>query len=151
MRVSGEAMNVMVTYSDGLPLLMHEIGDAIFGYDENGVIDERDALAGVFIAAERIGRKYLNPKVHQIIRSRKYRYILGKLGIPTSRNFTKREVRKRLSKSEKEALSGFLKKMKDLGIIEQGLEGGRGAYRFVNWIYPLYIWIESEKLNEKHL
>jgi len=31
--------------------------------------------------------------------------------------------------------------MKDLGVIESDLERGKGAYRFVNEIYPIYIWI----------
>jgi hypothetical protein len=35
--------------------------------------------------------------------------------------------------------------MKDLDIIEQDIEKGKGTYRFVNLIYPLYIWIESER------
>jgi hypothetical protein len=30
-------------------------------------------------------------------------------------------------------------------IEERNMEKGRDANRFINWIYPLYIWIESEK------
>jgi hypothetical protein len=39
--------------------------------------------------------------------------------------------------------------MKELGIIEQDVEGGRGTYRFVNSIYPVYIWIESQETERR--
>ena len=53
----------------------------------------------------------------------------------------------------KQALSGkqenFLRKMRELGVIEPDVEKERGTYRFVNEIYPLYIGIESQRFNKK--
>lgn len=149
MKVDDQAMDFMTTYSGGLPMMMHEIGDATFWHDEDGVIDEKDAAVGVFTAAERIGRKYLDPKIYRTIRSKKYRSILRKSALPTSRNFTKKEIEEKLNESEKKVLNNFLRKMKDLGIIEKDLERGRGAYRFVNWVYPVYFWIESLEAKKK--
>lgn len=149
LKVEEEAMKSMVTYSGGLPIIMHEIGDAAFWNDEDGTIDTEDAFSAVVTAAERIGRKYLDPKVYRTIRSEKYMSILRKSALPTSRSFTKREIESKLTESEKKVLNNFLTKMKELGIIEQDLEKERGAYRFVNSIYPVYFWIESQEARKR--
>ena len=44
MKVKAEAMKLMVQFSSGLPLLMHEIGDAVFWVDSDGIIDKRILL-----------------------------------------------------------------------------------------------------------
>jgi hypothetical protein len=147
MKVDEEAMELMVTYSGGLPIMMHEIGDAAFWHDEDGTIKKEDALAGIVTAAERIGRKYLDPKVYRAIRSTKYKSILRKSAFPMS--FTKKNIEEKLTESEKRVLDNFLTKMKKLGIIEMDLEGERGTYRFVNSIYPIYIMIESQEAKKK--
>ncbi|MBU7030255.1 MAG: hypothetical protein HXS48_25200 [Theionarchaea archaeon] len=148
MKAKNEAIDIMAKYSSGLPILMHEIGEAVFWMDQDSIIDEEDALVGVLTAAERIGKKYLDPKVYRAIRSKRYRSILRKLGQPISKCFTKKEIEKRLNESEKKVFHNFLRKLKDIGILEQDVEKGRGAYRFVNEIYPVYIWIESERARE---
>lgn len=145
-KVESDAMKLMVRYSSGLPLLMHEIGDATFWIDADGLIDEKDALQGVITAAGKVGEKYLDPKVYRAIRSPRYRSILRKLGkIPLSRNFKKRDVEASLNESEKKVFHNFLRRIRELGVIEADIEQGAGAYRFVNEIYPIYIWMESEK------
>ncbi len=150
MKVEPDAMALLVTYSSGLPILMHEIGDATFWADTDGVIDADDAMTGVLAAAEEVGKKYLDPKVYRAIRSKNYRSILRKLGAgEISREFVKKEVGSRLNEREKKVFHNFLKRMKDLGVIESDLEKGTGAYRFVNEIYPIYIWMESEGLKPR--
>jgi hypothetical protein len=145
-KVESDAMKLMVRYSSGLPLLMHEIGDATFWIDADWLIDEKDALQGVITAAGKVGEKYLDPKVYRAIRSPRYRSILRKLGeIPLSRNFKKRDVEASLNESEKKVFHNFLRRIRELGVIEADIEQGVGAYRFVNEIYPIYIWMESEK------
>lgn len=150
-KVEPEAMELMVRFSSGLPLLMHEIGDATFWADEDSVIDEDDAIKGLFTAAEAVGKKYLDPKVYRAIRSERYRSILRKLGEAEllSQNFRKKDVEAKLTKSEKRVFDNFLRKMRDLGIIENDLERGRGAYRFINAVYPVYIWMESDRFKER--
>lgn len=145
-KVKTEAMKLMVQFSSGLPLLMHEIGDAAFWTHKDGIIDEEDAIQGVLTAAEKVGEKYLDPKVYRAIRSARYRSILRKLGeIPLSRNFKKRDVEARLNESEKRVFHNFLRRIRELGVIETDIEKERGAYRFVNEIYPLCIWMESKR------
>jgi hypothetical protein len=150
-KVEPDAMEEMVRYSSGLPLLMHEIGDATFWIDTDSVIDEEEALYGIFTAAEAVGKKYLDPKVYRAIRSERYRSILRKLGETWdfSGIFKKREVEANLTEPEKKVFHNFLRKMRELGVIESDLEHGRGAYRFVNEMYPIYISIESDRFREK--
>lgn len=146
--VSQEGMKTMVTYSSGLPLLMHEIGDATFWIDTDGIIDDNDAIDGVFKAAEKVGEKYLDPKVYRAIRSDRYISILRKLGkdnIPW--HFKKKDIETLLTSDERKVFHNFLRKMRELGVIE--IERERGSYRFVNEIYPIYIWMESGKRKKR--
>lgn len=150
MRVEPDAMKLMVHFSSGLPIFMHEIGDATFWKDTDGIIDKGDAAQGILTAAEKIGEKYLEPKVYKAIRSERYRSILRKLGkAPLSRSFKKREVEVKLNANEKKIFDNFLRRIKGLGVIEPDIERGRGAYRFVNEIYPVYIWMESKRFGKK--
>lgn len=149
-KVQTDAMNLMVRYSSGLPVLMHEIGDATFWGDEDGVVDMDDAARGVMNAAEKVGQKYLDPKVYRAIRSESYRSILRKLGrILGGRHFKKKEVAAKLDDREKRVFDNFLNRMRKLGVIEPDVERGKGAYNFINEIYPLYITMESEKSQKK--
>lgn len=141
-----KAMEYLVTYTSGLPLFMHEIGDATFWSDDDGIIDEIDAIDGILEAAEKIGAKYLDPKVYRAIRSPHYRSILRKLcEVKISTYFKKKDVEKDLNSNEKRVFSNFLRRMKELGVIETDREQSLGSYRFVNMIYPIYIRMESRR------
>ncbi len=149
-KVNTKAMKHMVHFSSGLPLLMHEIGDATFWINTDEKIDEKDAIQGILTAAEKVGQKYLDPKVYRAIRSERYRSILRKLGRQiVSRNFKKKEVEANLNENEKKVFHNFLRKMRELGVIEPDIEKERGTYRFVNEIYPLYIGVESQRFDKK--
>ena len=101
-------------------------------------------------SSRRGGKKYLDPKVYRAIRSKNYRSILRNLGEgEISREVVKKEVGARLNENEEKVFHNFLKRMKELGVIESDLEKGTGAYRFVNEIYPIYIWMESEGLKPR--
>ena len=141
--VEESAMEIMVNYSGGLPTIMHEIGDAIFWIDEDGIIKDEDVWKGVISAAESIGKKYLDPLVYRAIRSEKYRSILRKLGVTTS--FKKNEIVAKLTKEEKAVFDNFLRTMRDRGVIMIDQEAERGTYKFVNDIYPVYIFMEGLK------
>jgi len=145
-KVEEDAMKFMVHFSTGLPFLMQEIGDATFWIDRDGVITRDDAMEGVVTAADIIGKKYLDVKLYRSIRSRRYLSILRKLcSKGPTRRFVKKDIEKRLTDSEKRVLSGFLRRMKQLGIIEPDPEAGIGSYRFVNEMYPVYVWLEQSK------
>jgi len=144
--VKPDAMEQMVKFSSGLPILMHEIGDATFLKDQDKIIDLDDAIDGILEAGERIGKKYLDPKVYRAIRSERYISILRKCAeVPFLRSFTKQDVEARLTENGKQVFHNFLRKLRELEIIEPDLDKGRGSYRFVNEIYPVYIWMEAQK------
>lgn len=149
MEVKSEAMELMTRFSSGLPIFMHEIGDAVFWSDNDGIISADDAIVGVMDAAERIGKKYLDPKVYRAIRSERYRSILRKLGERPINRFLKSEIESKLNAKEKNVFNNFLRKMKELGIIVVDIEGGRGSYKFVNVLYPVYIWMESQNFKQR--
>ncbi len=146
MKVEAGAMDLMVRFSSGLPVLMHEIGDATFWKDDDGRVDRRDAVEGIVEASREVGEKYLGPKIYRAVQSRRYRSILSKLTdivFPNyGKNFTTNEVKKKLNTQERNVFHHFLEKFRELGVIERDVELGRGVYRFANQIYPLYIRME---------
>ena len=152
--VEPEAMKIMVMSSSGLPILMHEMGEAVFWLDEDKIISEEDAFKGILNAADSIGRKYLEPKVYRAIRSERYRSILRKLASEKIIiGFRKKEIEARLNEKERKVFDNFLRKMREQGVIVADIERGRGFYKFVNLLYAVYIWMESQrtvKLNNKY-
>jgi len=151
-KVEPSAMELIVKNSSGLPIMMHEIGDATFWADEDGYIDSNDALTGLINAAQIVGNKYLDPKVYRAIRSERYKSILRKLGEdPISRSFKKSELEVKLNPEEKKVFHNFLRRIQELGVIEVDIERGWGTYKFVNEIYPLYIWLESKGLEKRKI
>lgn len=140
--VEGTALQTMVEHSGGLPTMMHEIGDATFWLDQDGRIDVDDALSGSMSAAETVGRKYLGPQVYQAIRSKAYLSILRRIGkMPLSMDIRRSELLKLVPEGERGKLDNFLRKMRDLGVLQQGDE--RGEYRFTNQLHRLYVLLEA--------
>jgi len=150
-KVTSNAMKTLVKYSSGLPILMHEIGDATFWLDSDAVINGDDAFYGVVEAAGRIGKKYLDPKVYRTIRSSRYRSILRKLGQQLiGAQFTKKAVAAGLDDAERKVFHNFLRKLTELGILEKDIEAPRGTYRFVNDLYYVYIFMESIRAEKEN-
>jgi len=150
-KVEPDAMNILVKYSSGLPVIMQEVGDATFWIDNDSIISVVDAYSGIVGAAENVGRKYLDPKVYKAIRSERYKSILRKIGqtILALPNFKRKEIITELNEEEKDVLDNFIAKLKSLGVISSDPEGGPGSYKFANAIYPVYIWMESESIKRE--
>jgi AAA+ ATPase superfamily predicted ATPase len=144
--VEQTALGIMVRFSGGLPVLAHEIGDAVWRVAAGSPVKEHEASRGVVDAAEVIGRKLLEPQVLQAIRSQRYRSILRKLAAhPLRLTFRRADLLKALSPEEKKVLDNFLTRMRKLGVILPDAEGGPGAYRFSNQLHALYFYIEAER------
>ena len=124
MKINDNALINLVHYSSGLPILMHEIGDSIFWIDKDNVVDNKDAFSGIFKAAENIGRKYLEPKVYNAVKSERYKSILRKIGKTISSQFKRKDIVQKLNKSEESVFDFFLKKMRTLGVIEEDKKKG---------------------------
>jgi hypothetical protein len=143
------ALDLLARYAGGLPVLAHEIGDAAFNLDQDGRIDESDALQAVITAADTFGRKYLEPQVFRAIRSTRYRSILRKLARePFKEEFQRSEALKGLSSEEVKVFDNFLRRMSQLNVVSRDNERGAGAYRFANFLHYLYFWMEAERARE---
>ncbi len=151
MEVEDSALDFLTQYAGGLPVLAHEIGDAVFRIDEDSRIDRDDAARGVVAAAEIVGRKHLEPRVFQLIRSARYRAILRKVASHLGMNFKRSDLRRRLSGEEAKVLDNFLTRMKDLGVLRADPEHGPGAYRFDNQLHNLYFEMEASELISNRL
>lgn len=144
--VESDAKHVMVRYSSGLPVMMQEIGEAVFWEDRNSAVDIGDALEGVISATVNVGRKYLDPNVYEALGSERYQTIIGKLAGDSNRQrFTRRQVADGLTSEEVKVFDKFLRKLRELGVVEADPQGGRGAYRYTNQIFPVYMWLESQR------
>lgn len=145
MRVKDDAMSLMVHLSGGYPMLMHEVGDAVFWQDTNGCVDVADARSGLMEAAQSVGRKYIGAQVASVFRNRTYSSILLRLGkkLPIGATFRRQDLLKEdAPANEQKNLDNFLNKVKKLGIMQDAET--RGEYRFVNPLYHLYMWYEAK-------
>ena len=145
MAVNPNAMSLMVEYSSGLPVMMQEIGDATFWADSDGKVTRRDAASGIRGAAVNVGRKYLDPSIYRAIRSDRYRAIIRKMSSDSIQpTFTRQQIASRVSEEEFRVFDNLLRRLRKLGVVETDPEGGRGAYKYTNQIYPVYMWMESQ-------
>jgi len=143
--VNSEALSLMVGRFGGFPMLMHEVGDAVFWQDSDGQIDLSDARQGITEAARNVGRKYIGAQVSNVLRNKTYSSILLRMGkkLPIGATFKRQELLKQnASEKERKNLDNFLNKIKKLGIMKDA--DVRGEYTFVNPLYHLYIWYEAK-------
>jgi hypothetical protein len=147
-KIDNEAMSLLCEYSAGFPKIMHHIGDAVFWLDKDNYIDRKDALSGILVAADEIGRKLVDHQIYNALRSKDYHSILSKLGKSKfDLSFKKTVVEKGLTEAEKRKFNNFLQRMKKLNAIRSG--GERGEYIFNNRLVRLYILLKSLEKNKK--
>lgn len=140
--VDAKAMEAMVKFSSDLPVLLHEIGDAVFWYNKDDIIDEDDAFAGIIGAADSIGKKYLEHQVYEQIRSGIYQAILRKISSNMLIPIKRKEMLKSMSLTEARSFDNFCRRMKGLGILKPG---ERGEYLFTNRLYAAYFFLEARR------
>ncbi|MDR2623807.1 MAG: ATP-binding protein [Methanobrevibacter sp.] len=147
MEIDEDALKLMIDYCSGLPTMMHEIGDAVFWEDEDFHVDLSDALTGILNAGKQIGDKYLRPIFDSRIKSEKYMSIFRKIGDHAfhtiEKGFTKKELSNVLTDEEMNVLDDFIRRAKDLGIIELSSAKKFGTYQFTNNLYPAYLMIDK--------
>ena len=149
-QVNQDAMNQLCKYSAGFPKIMHIIGDAVFWIDRDNVVDINDAFQGILIAAEDIGKKFVDQQVYRALRSKDYHSILNKLGRANfDLAFKKKDIEEHLTSSERKKFNNFLQRMKKLKVIKSGDE--RGEYIFTNRLIRLYILLNSIEQETKKI
>ena len=146
MKVSEDALDVMVTFSSGLPLMMQQIGESVFWACKDNYISKQDALTGIIDAANEIGLKQIRPILDQI--NETYENILQFLADNNMKSFKKEDVIKNRG-IDQSVFDAFIEKMTELGMIELKGRRNTGNYQFSNNLYYTYFWIKSfEKKNE---
>lgn len=140
------ALNAMMHYSAGYPKVMHIIGDNAFWIDKDGRIDINDAIAAVLLAAEDVGRKFVDQQVIKALRSKDYRSILAKLAKSDfDLAFHKSKIADGLTSTEKGKFNNFLQKMKKLAVLRSGTE--TGEWVFNDRLVRLYILLNSAEIS----
>lgn len=135
-----ECLNEMVYYSWGMPLIMQQIGDAVFWNSLDGMINSDNAYSGIINAAVELGNKQIRNKLNKI-KSTHYIAILYKLGGHEKMEFTKKDAKELLSSDEIRVFDDFLKRMRDLDIIVSIGRDNSGEYAFSNRLYFVYFLI----------
>ena len=142
--ISEDDIRRLVRYTGGMPVLAHEIGDAVWRTAQTHKINNHEVVQGIIVAAEVIGSKLLEPSIFRALQSERYRSILRQIADRPRMRFRRSEVLGRLDGQDKRALDNFLRRMKDLGAIEVDPEV-RGGYRFPNRLHALYFYMESQQ------
>lgn len=142
-KISAEGLRTLVRFTGGLPVLAHEIGDAVWRTARTEEIEDDEVYGGIVSAAGVIGRKLLEPGIFREIRSERYRAILRKIADEPRTHFTRAEILERLTGAEGRVLDNFLRRMRTLGALERDLEV-QGGYRFSNNLHAMYFWMESQ-------
>ncbi|MGH9802042.1 MAG: hypothetical protein ACRD82_16895, partial [Blastocatellia bacterium] len=149
-QIEDDALQLTINFTGGLPVIAHEIGDAIWRRVDSNTIHYAEAMQGILDAAEIIGLKFLEPQILQALRSKGYRSILRKLAdTPFAFSFQRATLRAKLNSEESKKLDNFLSRMKKLAAIVSDEESGLGAYRFTTQLHQLYFWLESLRAKEE--
>jgi len=92
-----DALHFMADMTGGLPVVAHEIGDAVYRTTEEYPVMLSDAINGITNAARILGHKMLQPQIVEALQSERYREILRILPTgPLTRRFRRSELIDRL-------------------------------------------------------
>jgi len=143
-KIEKAEIDTLVHFTGGLPVLGHEIGEAVWRTAQSLDINKSEIHQGILNAAEIIGRKLLEPQIYSAIRSERYRSILRKMTGDLEMHFRRSELVARLTKKEVKVMDNFLQRMKKLGAIDTDPDV-HGGYKFPNLLHALYFMIESQR------
>ena len=134
------SLDQMVYFAWGMPLAMQQIGESVYWNLEHEYIDLNTVNKGIINAGYEIGDKQIRTKLNKI-KSNHYENILIKLGEHECIHFKRSNAIKFLNNSEKKVFDDFLKRMKDLNIINSIGKENSGEYEFSNRLYFVYFLI----------
>lgn len=142
--VPATLLDRLTAFAGGLPVLAHEIGDAVWRASPSTEIDEGSVIQGIMSAADTVGTKLVEPQIASAMRSGRYRSILRKIAEAPEMSFRRAHIASRLSGAEQRVLDNFLRRMRKLGALELDPEV-RGGYRFPSRLHALYFFMESRR------
>ena len=144
MKCEEDALELLVLFSQGSPLMMQHIGDAVFWQADGEIVNKETAVSGVLNAANELGSKQIRPDLNRI-ESEQYINILLKLGKHQIYSFHKSELEQYLSDDENVVLSNFLAEMIRIGILNSIGVKNSGVYEFSNILYFTYFMIKANE------
>ena len=144
MKCEEDALELLILFSQGSPLMMQQIGDSIFWQSDGEIITKETATIGVLNAANELGNKQIRPDLNRI-GSKHYLNILLKLGKNQIYSFKKSELESYLFDDEKFVLSNFLAKMIEIGILNSTDVKNSNEYEFSNILYFTYFMIKANE------
>ena len=133
----GKALEMMISHSGGFPLLLHEIGEAVYWCDSDGSIDEKDVIDGLLMAAHSLGEKQFRHLLYRRIRDSQYRSILFRLAkMPPTTFITIRLLKGLFPQQQSGKIAYFIKRMLQLGVFQRT---ARSKYQFSSQLLRLYL------------
>lgn len=139
---SEEALNNFVYFSQGIPLMMQQIGESAFWVMENNKITEDLSHYSLIHAANEIGNKQLN-RFLTIVEEYEYESILMKLGENECCSFIKENFIEYLSEDECNVFDKFLENMIFLDVLKKKKQGEDLVFSFENMLCYTYYLIKS--------
>lgn len=142
--VTNDALDFLADMGAGYPVMMHELGDATFWENNDDHIDRDDAIAGVVMAARRVGEKYFSPQVYKEVQSETYRRILFHTVAQTffPVEIQRSELSSSLPNEEAKTLDNFFGRMVKLGVMRRKRPG---VYEYTYPMFPLYLRLVARK------
>ena len=64
-----QSLDYMISFSDGIPLMMQEIGDSVYWEVEGSTVNKEHAVNGIIEAGRLIGKRQIKPVMDKSIRS----------------------------------------------------------------------------------
>lgn len=146
-KVTDRDMHQLVRFTGGLPVVAHEIGDAVWRTARGLQIDSREVRKGILTAADLIGWKLLQPQVFRAIRNELQHSKLRTMWHAPRMHFQRSELLNHLSSDETKVMDHSLRRMKRFGVLETDPEV-KGGYRFSNLLHMRYFWMESQRTSQ---
>jgi hypothetical protein len=145
--VEEDALETFVEFSNGMPQLMHLVGEATFCVaPRDRAISQEDACRGVAIAAEDYGRKFVNQRVQGLLDYDDYAALFEHLCDPkTLLIFTRKDLIAKVGKAQAYHVDSLLKRLTALKVIEKGDEPGE--WKFIDPMVSVYLHMLKMKQN----
>ena len=142
--IEEDALNLMVQYTNGLPLLMQQIGFSLFNkINTSNVVTQQMAIKAIIDAGESVGKNYVISNYEEYDENKEYKSILYKISNYNSFKFNKTELRHILNVKEEKVLDVFL----ELNTIQGFFEKKDDEYLVKNELFKMYF----ETLNLKSI
>lgn len=117
--INEDALTLMVKYTNGLPLVMQEVGLSIFyKLKLSKTISLEKAVEGLFDATEDIGKHLILPYFEEYDSRREYKSLLLKIGQFSQFKFKLNDLEKILSSKEKIVVNDFLNICMNLAMLK---------------------------------